>query len=326
MKVNLSKKQLNALAKGRNITLKHGDLGIGNFEVHPDMEKKLAQAYRLGKGIRMHGSGLVGEGIFGKKFDRGLKKAGIKKGVFTTARILKPAVNAGMDFGVNALTQAAMANPMLAPAVPAAIYAKNMTSNYMDTPTKYQSSKGAKSLAKKSAVDSMKDVTKFALKQGVQAYNAPPAPVSGKGLNDPFKERSLKGFNAVNGQNPSFAPENRLAQDMMKRVENMRKAQAYANKGKGKYHTLPYPTVGSGIKTGRGIRGRGIENNPYIPTRLLSSLKGMKSMTGGSIKPSSDSVGNKLFTDGAPNIRPEQVGFDFDSKFLPRPNRNVASK
>ena len=299
MKLNLTKKQANALSKGKNINLKHADIGVGHFDANPDFERAIEKAYRNGKGIRLNGAGIMGQGIFGRKFDKGLKKVGIKKRVFKAALSLKPRINSAMEDGVQSLIKASSTHPELAPLIPVAIYGKNMASNYMEKPSSYQSNKGARVLARKSARDSMKEFSSYNESQGMAS--APP--MSGGKL-DPFKKRNTFGsFNAVNGQSRSFAPEDSMAQSIRQKIDTARKTQAFVKPKPGQYHTLPYPTMeGSGIKGGRV--------NPYLPTNLLSK-------SGGSIAPTHKP--KKVYTDSNLNTRHDQMGIDAESKFVARP-------
>lgn len=98
MKLDLSQNQINALSKGKTVQLKHAQIGRGkDYSIHPENGKKLSKSYNAGKGARFKLSGpeiteLTGSGVFGKKFDRGLKKIGIKKAVFAAAQASKPFV------------------------------------------------------------------------------------------------------------------------------------------------------------------------------------------------------------------------------------------
>lgn len=118
-----------------------------------DTVKKVAKKAHVKDGVIDTAIDLFdGKGIFGKTFDKGLKKLGVKKSVFSAAKKIKPGVNAVIDNYSDALIRT---HPELAPAV---LLAKHATKAYIDTPTKYQKKDGLKQLAKKSLKDTYDEV------------------------------------------------------------------------------------------------------------------------------------------------------------------------
>lgn len=87
MKLDLSQKQIKDLSNGKTVQLKYAQIGKGQeCTLHPENIKKITKAYHAGKGVRLSLSGAelgqqLGSGVFGKAFDKKLKKIGIKKAV-----------------------------------------------------------------------------------------------------------------------------------------------------------------------------------------------------------------------------------------------------
>ena len=109
----------------------------------PSTAKRIGKAINRMKGVRLALKGdetavdtMTGEGIFGKEFDRFVKKTIGKKATKSLYGIadkaLKPLVNKGLD-------AAAMAAMAYAPAAaPAIMAAKRVAKGYIDKPTAYQ--------------------------------------------------------------------------------------------------------------------------------------------------------------------------------------------
>ena len=84
----------------------------------------------------------VGEGVFGKKFDKHLKKAGIKKIAYKMGDVAKPLVQ-------KAISDVATAVGTYIPgAAPLANMASKVATDYMDEPDKYQTKDGWKEALK----------------------------------------------------------------------------------------------------------------------------------------------------------------------------------
>ena len=94
----------------------------------------------LTREAKKHGErALDGSGIFGKKFDKALHKAGIKKLAYQVGDVAKPyvkqALNEAIDSGAEALATYA---PELAPLTPILTHeAKKHTGRFLDEPDKY---------------------------------------------------------------------------------------------------------------------------------------------------------------------------------------------
>jgi len=118
--------------------------------VHPEQYDSISNAFLKKKGVQIALSPseidanrvVEGEGIFGKKFDKVLKKAGIKKAAYAVGNVLKPLAQEALG----AAEAAAMAY-----GVPPSIASKiGATANqYLDDPKSLQGKKGLKELGKR---------------------------------------------------------------------------------------------------------------------------------------------------------------------------------
>jgi len=118
-----------------------------NLIVNPEKIHPISKCFRAGKGVMLQlspseiqankSSAIEGEGIFGKEFDRGVKKLIGKKATKTIYKgldkVAKPLVNKGLDAAAIAAT--AYLGPEAAPAIQAA---KRAAKGYIDRPTAYQ--------------------------------------------------------------------------------------------------------------------------------------------------------------------------------------------
>lgn len=177
MKLDLSKSQISRLQKGGSVQIKPEQMGRGiDINLHPMLLKKLEKGYHAGKGtrIKLSEEEMVGSGIFGKKFDKVLKKAGVKKLAYKVGDAAKPFVK---DALTTAVTGLSASFPVLAPAL---AVANGMASDYMDEPAKYQGGtiksqfiKGLKRAGIKKDVQSLgKQLTKKNVRKGLKEVNS----------------------------------------------------------------------------------------------------------------------------------------------------------
>jgi hypothetical protein len=118
--------------------------------VHPEQFDAISKSFLKKKGIQVALSPseidanrvVEGEGIFGKKFDKALDKAGIKKAVYKVGAVLKPLAQEA----VGAAQMAAISY-----GVPPSIAAKigDTASQYIEDPKSLQGKKGLKELGKR---------------------------------------------------------------------------------------------------------------------------------------------------------------------------------
>jgi hypothetical protein len=143
--INASEKQKSRLRNGHPVRCSPCAEGAGvQLLIHPERFDKVARVFRQGKGttIALDGAEMEanreveGSGIFGKKFDRFVKKTIGKKNTKALysglEKVAKPIVNTAIDTAGAAATAYA---PSAAPAIEAA---KRAAKGYIARPTAYQ--------------------------------------------------------------------------------------------------------------------------------------------------------------------------------------------
>jgi hypothetical protein len=160
--IDASPKQLSKLRNGHPVRIKRGT-GF-NLIVRPDTYHLVSRAFARNKGIQVALSPeeieanrslspeqhmelkesqpeMAGQGIFGKKFDKLLKKAGIKKLAYSIGDQIKPLAKAGITAGLTAgATSLGAIQPELIPFLPGGVAGlSGLAYDYLDNPSKYQS-------------------------------------------------------------------------------------------------------------------------------------------------------------------------------------------
>lgn len=208
--INASEKQRSRLRNGHPVRCSPCAEGAGvKLMIHPERFDKVAKVFRQGKGTTVQLSPeeiqmnmeMEGSGIFGKKFDRFVKKTIGKKATKSLykglAKVAKPIVNTGIDIaGTAAMAYA----PQAAPAI---LAAKRAAKGYIDRPTAYQ---------KNPAKELMKDVNPVGMAEEYAKgkINEAMKPSTGKGMGGRMRcmggrvytERSVSGRGSVG----MFAP------------------------------------------------------------------------------------------------------------------------
>jgi hypothetical protein len=161
--IDASPSQLSKLKKGRLVRVRRGT-GF-NVIVHPETYKLASRAFKKDKGFQIALSqqeleanrdlspeahtelkeanpeiSMQGQGIFGKDFDKLLKKAGVKELAYKLGDEFKPkaktAITAGLTAGATALGTVA---PELIPFLPAGVAGiSTLAHDYLDRPGYYQ--------------------------------------------------------------------------------------------------------------------------------------------------------------------------------------------
>lgn len=166
--VNVSPKQMSRMRKGHRVRVRPPQMeGEGVcLIVEPGNYSLLSKTFSRNKGaeISLSPEELVankqieGNGIFGKKFDRSVKKLIGKKAtkeIYDIARSYLPMAQAGLTAGLTSgATALGVSQPQLVPFLPGAVAGLSaLGSDYLANPSKYQSKKKASSLAQEYAKD-----------------------------------------------------------------------------------------------------------------------------------------------------------------------------
>ncbi len=194
--------------------------------VMPHQFDLASKAFKKNKGINMALSmpeveantmsdEIGGEGIFGKKVDKALKKAGIKKIVYQTGAALKPLAMEAIDAAAVAATAYGVPPSVVA-------LAQKETKGYIDNPDKYQTKKGQRALLKRVGstaleagapalaeagidVQQVKDAAKLAKSIKKSAPGGSPAP-SAASLKGDAEEAFISTLQAYMDKRASSAP------------------------------------------------------------------------------------------------------------------------
>ena len=148
MKVKIkrpSDKVISRMRNGHMVRMMKGE-GL-EIMMKPMKAMSMEKKHSKGKGVQMAldpeelmaNRGIEGEGIFGKKVDKLLKKTGLKKAAYTIGAAAKPFVQEG----IAAATQLAAAA-----GVPPSVVSKisNLSQQYIDDPKSLQGKKGLRAL------------------------------------------------------------------------------------------------------------------------------------------------------------------------------------
>lgn len=190
----LSKQALSKLKRGLPARVMAGE-GM-QIAVMPHQYDAVSKAFLKNKGINLALSQpeveantvaeIGGEGIFGKKADKLMKKAGIKKLVYKTGAALKPLAMEAIDAAATAATAYGVPPSVVA-------LAQKETKGYLDRPQDYQTKKGQRALLKRTGkvasevaspyleeagidVQQVKDAAKLAREMKKAAPGGTPAP------------------------------------------------------------------------------------------------------------------------------------------------------
>ncbi len=169
--VKASDKQLSKLRNGHKVRLQPPTMeGEGcNLIVHPENYNLLSRSFSKNKGVQIQltpeevvsnkeaAPAMEGTGIFGKKFDRGVKKVigkKMAKDLYSELGNYLPVAQAGLIGALSAGgTALGVVQPELIPFIAPGVAAlSTMGSNYLANPSKYQGGKSS-SLAKEYAKD-----------------------------------------------------------------------------------------------------------------------------------------------------------------------------
>lgn len=182
--IKASPKQMSRLRNGHSVRCSPSAEGSGvSLLVHPDRFDKVAKVFRRGKGSTIQlspeelqaNAQVVGKGIFGKKFDRLVKKTIGKKNTKALygglEKVAKPIVNTAID------TAGAAAMAYAPEAAPAILAAKRAAKGYIDRPTAYQKNPSKELMKDVNPVGMAEEYAKGKLNEAMK-----PSPAQGSGL------------------------------------------------------------------------------------------------------------------------------------------------
>lgn len=320
----LSKQALSKLKRGLPARVMAGE-GM-QIALMPHQYNSVSKAFLKNKGINLALSQpeieantmaeIGGEGIFGKKADKLMKKAGIKKLVYKTGAALKPLAMEAIDAAATAAT---------AYGVPPSVVelAKKETKGYIDKPEKYQTKKGQQALLKRVGktalevgapgleemgidVEQVKDAAKLARSMKNAAPGGMPAP-SAASLRGDAEEAFLSTLQSyMDKRAASKMPQSTNPYDLMDQDGIIGNGMKKRNRN--------FPKMGGvGLYAG-GPSGRGIGMGLYA-----GGMCGMCGMCGEGFKSQLKDIGKK-FVNQSRNIvgsgHPAIESQNLDANFL----------
>lgn len=264
IRIGISDKQRARLRNGHRVRVSPPIEGEGvNLIVHPERLDSISKCFRVGKGtmlqlspseIQANKTGVEGEGIFGKQFDRFVKKTIGKKAtkqIYSGLdKVAKPLVNKGLDAAAIAAT--AYLGPEAAPAIQAA---KRAAKGYIDRPTAYQ---------KNPSKELMKDVNPVGMAEDF-AKGKIDAMMAGEGIMDMVKKAAKsKVGKSLQKKAIDAAMKQAKKQGVPGVVADALGSAAKSGvEGQGLYASAP--------SRGRGVMGRGaMVGAGYLPPALQS--------------------------------------------------------
>ena len=294
----LSKQALSKMKRGLPARLMAGE-GM-QISLLSHKYDAVAKAFLKNKGINMvlsepeveanTMSEIGGEGIFGKKVDKALKKAGIKKIVYQTGAALKPLAMEAIDAAAVAATAYGVPPSVVA-------LAQKETKGYIDNPDKYQTKKGQRALLKRVGstaleagapalaeagidVQQVKDAAKLAKTIKKSAPGGAPAP-SAASLKGDAEEAFLSTLQAYMDKRASSAPARAPARAprTIARAPQMQSTNPYdlldtdGIIGNGVFGRNPAMRMG-GVGLYAGAQGRGLGMGLYSGYGMCGGMMG----------------------------------------------------
>jgi hypothetical protein len=213
-----------------------------------------------------------GEGIFGKRADKAMKKAGVKKLIYKTGAALKPLAMEAID-----AAGAAAAAYGVPPSVIA--LATKETKGYIDKPEDYQTKKGQNALLKRTGKVAMEVGSPYLAEAGIDVEQVKDAAKLARDM----KKASKSGGPAVSSESLKGDAEEAFLSTL----------QAYMDKRAAS--TAPRPTNPMDMGDQDGIIGNGLMQDIRKTLRQNKGLGGMGLYAGA---PSGRGIGMGLYAGG----------------------------
>lgn len=262
IRINASEKQRSRLRNGHPCRCSPAMEGSGvNLLVHPDRFDSIARVFRQGKGTTikldddeiMANREVEGSGIFGKKFDRFVKKTIGKKATKSlydvAEKVGKPLVNTAID------TAGAVATAYAPSAAPAIEAAKRAAKGYVARPTAYQENPSK---------ELMKDVNPAGM-----AEDYVRGQMAGKGIMDVLN----KARKSKIGKSLAKKGASALAKEAIKQGVPAEIANPLASMGAKALSGGAMRMMGGRIYTERSVSGRG-SVGAFVPPAMRSDPYG----------------------------------------------------
>ena len=188
----LSTTQQRNLVNGRGVRISHDPSSRFKIDMSPQQIKKLASAYRKGKGMTItldpYQQDITGKGIFGDKFDKFGKKLIGEQLYNKIGEMGKPLLQKAISAGSKAL------GAYISPA--AAQRLETAAQSYVNDPRKYQSKEGLLKLAQGQGILGKKvdqRLKKMIGQKGIDRVNMQGRELLDKGINRASKAMSKAG-------------------------------------------------------------------------------------------------------------------------------------
>jgi hypothetical protein len=274
-----SEKVISRLRNGHAVRLMKGE-GLEMF-LKPAKKMAMMKKFAMGKGVQlaldpeeiMESRGIQGSGIFGKKADKALKKAGIKKAVYKVGAALKPIA----DTAIKSAEAAAISY-----GVPPSIASKigDTATQYLADPKSLQGKKGLAEL-KKRGLSVAGDAAEFAAEQaGIDPTMIAEAKMAARMAKDIKKSGvSRPSMSAPSRGEITSMASNAAADALIARIRERYPSGQGLYAGRGMMRGMGSNAVGCGL--GMGLyAGRGMERSlsgrhtmigmGYVPPALQS--------------------------------------------------------
>jgi len=250
-----SEKVISRLRNGHAVRLMKGE-GLDMF-LKPAKKMAMMKKFAMGKGVQlaldpeeiMENRGIEGSGIFGKKADKLLKKAGIKKAVYKVGAALKPLADEALGAAEMAAVSAGVP-PSLARKIGAT------ASQYLEDPSSLQGKKGLKEL-KKRGLSVAGDAAEFAAAQaGIDPTMIAASKMALKDVRDARKS----GVSAPSRADLTDRASNAAADALIARIREKYPSGSGLYAGRGMMRGMCSNAVGCGLGMGM-YAGRGMERS-----------------------------------------------------------------
>lgn len=276
----LSKQALSKLKRGLPARILKGE-GM-QLAIMPHQYSNIERAFLKNKGLNVMLSApeveantvaeIGGEGIFGKRADKAMKKAGVKKFIYKTGAALKPLAMEAIDAAGAAATAYGVPPSVVA-------LATKETKGYIDRPEDYQTKKGQNALLKRTGKVALEVGSPYLAEAGIDVQQVKDAAKLARDM----KKASKSGGPAISSESLKGDAEEAFLSTL----------QAYMDKRAAS--AAPRPTNPMDMGDQDGIIGNGLMQDIRKTLRQNKGLGGMGLYAGA---PSGRGIGMGLYAGG----------------------------